>query len=164
MCSIISRPCRNDKNKCSYHVSSLVPAQFLAFFKAILILACWFCIVDHFNWKNVTIIKCFTLCKGFSTRLSILKCISKWLQMVFEIFTFHLCQTWTLYNTITVPETHKYKQLSPFLIHQIQFLNTVWLSVVFVQKFYQAFIPIDEWWIIKRFSSEKITAIFTWRL
>ena len=42
--------------------------------------------------------------------LSILKCILKWLQMVFEIFALHSCQIWTLYNTFTVPETHKFEQ------------------------------------------------------
>ena len=30
--------------------------------------------------------------------------------MVLEIFTLHLCQIWTLYNTFTVPEAHTYEQ------------------------------------------------------
>ena len=32
------------------------------------------------------------------------------LQTILEIFTLHLCQIWTLDNTFTVPEVHKYEQ------------------------------------------------------
>ena len=30
--------------------------------------------------------------------------------MVFEIFTLHLCQIWTIYNMFTMPEAQKYEQ------------------------------------------------------
>ena len=51
----------------------------------------------------------FRLCQGFSTCLSILKCVSKLLWIHFEIFKMNSCQIWTLYNTFTVPEAHKYE-------------------------------------------------------
>ena len=47
MYSMINAPCRNDKDKCFYQISSLALAQFLAFLKtinfdtAMLILHCW---------------------------------------------------------------------------------------------------------------------------
>ena len=51
----------------------------------------------------------FRLCQAFSTDLGILECISKLLWIVFEIFTMHFWKIWTLYNTFTVPEAHKYE-------------------------------------------------------
>ena len=45
------------------------------------------------NLKSYIIrIQCFLLCQDFSTYFSILKCILKWLKMVFGIFTLHSCQ------------------------------------------------------------------------
>ena len=109
---MMNTPCKNDKNKYSNQVSSLVPAEFLAFLKtttfdfAMLILNLWTFLIKkrHCSSKfkilchnNFTIIKCFS--KSFWTYLTILKCTSKGLRMVFEKFALHSYQIWTLYNT-----------------------------------------------------------------
>ena len=117
----MNKPCKNDKNKYSNQISSLVPAEFLAFLKtttfdfAMLILNLWIFLIKkrHCSSKtslnnNFTIIKCFS--KGFSTYLTILKCTSKGLRMVFEKFALHSYQIWTLYNTSIVPDARKYQQ------------------------------------------------------
>ena len=104
--------CGNCNNKCSYQIS--ISCHFFHSSKQF-----WFCHVDFalliiltkktsllqsIRNVDVTIIKCFTLCKGFSTYLSILKCISKWLHFTYaryEHFTTHSqCQRHTNTNNI----------------------------------------------------------------
>ena len=49
-----------------------------------------------------------------------MKCISKPFQMSSEKFILHSCRIWTLYNTFTVPETHRCKQ------HKTRTTDTFW--------------------------------------
>ena len=65
-----------------------------------------------------------------------MKCISKPFQMSSEKFILHSYRIWTLYNTFTVPETHKCKQ------HKTRTTDTFWTYKTYTYLFFVYFVDV----------------------